>query len=161
MELVPNLDTEHAGRAEVQLLQGCCLEAERSDTVWLRLEGLHNALGVRDPHLVATIEEIRASSRTLRELADLSQVHQDRVPVVLNHLNIVLPCLSRSLRDITAHYEDRTLSKQIRWRKMYNQMMTEASGLRLPERFLVYNHFLGSLRDLLTRFAYPFTPVYL
>lgn len=156
MEFSPKLEIERVDQIDAHLLQGCCLEAQRADNVWLHLEGLHQALaGSSHPHLVTTIEEVRNSSRTLRELADLSQVHQDRVPVVLNHLNIVLPCLSRSLRDITAHYEDRSLSKQNRWRKMYHQMLAEASGLRLPERFLVYNHFLNSLRELMTRYGIP------
>lgn len=152
MEFGTSLDVKMAGEVDAHLMKGCCVEAERADAVWFRLEGLRTALpGSSHPHLVATIEEIRTSSRTLRELADLSQVHQDRVPVVVSHLNIALPCLSRSLRDITSHYEDRTLSKLNRWRKMYHQMANEALGQRLPERFLVYNHFFASLRELLTR----------
>lgn len=152
MELGLGLDMD---QVDAHLMQGCCLEAERAETVWFRLEGLRKYLpGPNDPHLVATIEEIRTSSRILRELADLSQVHQDRIPVVLDHLNIALPCISRSLRDITSHYEDRTISKNNRWRKMYHQMAAEGSGLRLPDRFLVYNHYFVCLRDLLTRFEH-------
>jgi hypothetical protein len=70
---------------------------------------------------------------------------------VLDHLNIILPSLSRSLRDITSHYEDTTLSKQNRWRKMYHVLTKEAEGILLPQRFALYNQFLYSLRALLTR----------
>ncbi|KFA66550.1 hypothetical protein S40285_00703 [Stachybotrys chlorohalonatus IBT 40285] len=146
------VEVEKTAPVEVHLLKGCCLEAERADIVWFRLEGLKAALNEQGhPHLDATIEEIRKVSNLLRELADLSQVHQDRVPVTLDHLNIVLPCLSRSLRDITSHYEDKKLTKQNRWRKMYHQMTNEIGGIPLPQRFVLYNQFLTLLRDLLAR----------
>lgn len=146
------LALEQSGQLEVHLLSGCCLEAERADVVAFHLEGLRNALlEPAHPHLSVTIEEIRTSAQLLRELADNSQVHFTRVPVVLDYLNIILPCLSRSLRDITAHYEDTSLSKENRWRKMYHKMTEEAGGLLLPQRFLLYNHFLTLLRELLTR----------
>jgi hypothetical protein len=145
---------EQPGQVEVHLLTGCCHEAERAEIVWFRLEGLKSALSHEGhSHLDMTIEEIRSSTRILRELADLSQVHQERVPVVLDHLNIVLPSLSRSLRDITTHYEDTTLSKQNRWRKMYHVLTKEAGGLYLPQRFLLYNEFLSTLRELLARYV--------
>ena len=143
---------EQPGQVEVHLLTGCCHEAERAEIVWFRLDGLKSALGQDGhPHLNMTIDELRVTTRVLRELADLSQVHQDRVPIVLDHLNIILPSLSRSLRDITSHYEDTTLSKQNRWRKMYHVLTKEAEGILLPQRFALYNQFLYSLRALLTR----------
>ncbi len=43
--------------------------------------------------------------------------------------------LSRSLRDITTYIDDKTLSREVRWRKMYNKMTEEAGGLPLPQRF--------------------------
>jgi hypothetical protein len=133
-------------------LTGCCHEAERAEIVWFRLGGLKEALAQDGhPHLDMTIEELHNTTRILRELADLSQIHQDRVPIVLDHLNIVLPSLSRSLRDITSHYEDTKISKQNRWRKMYHTLSKEAGGLALPQRFQLYNHFFSCLRGLLTR----------
>ena len=124
----------------------------------LQLEGLHRTLassaGGSHPHLVATLEEMRSgTARLLRELADLAQVHRARAPAVLDHLNVVLPCLSRSLRDITSWYANRRLTCQNRWRGMYHSMKDEAGGLLLPQRFLLYSQFLMSLRDLLTRWV--------
>lgn len=149
---------ELTSQIDVHLLRGCCLEAERSDVVSYQLEGWRNALNeLSNPHLTAVIAEIKTGSRILRELADLSQVHRDRVPLILNPLNIVLPCLSRSLRDITAHYEDRTRQKLNRWRHMYHTMTNEAGGVSLPGRFMAYNQYLSCLRDLLTRWIYPYT----
>lgn len=137
---------------DAHLLKGCCLEAERADSVWLRLEGLFQALpdGNRR-QLRSLIDEIRTTSWILRELTDLSQVHQDRVPLVLDPLNTVLSCLSRSLRDIVMHYENQKLSKVNRWRTMFHEMTNEVGGLQLPQRFIVYNHYLASIRSLLCR----------
>jgi hypothetical protein len=139
-------------RVEIHLLQGCWLEADRADVVWLHLQGLLKCVsGSEYPLLMATIEEIRYSSAILRELADLSQIHQDRVPVVLNYLNTVLPCLSRTLRDIKSHYEDKALSRHKRWQKMNHDMAEEVDGIYLAERFHIYKSYLMCLRDLLTR----------
>lgn len=151
-EVVPIADMDQVALIETHLFQGCCHEADRSDLVWLHLDGLVSVIpGSHHPTLFALIQEMRASSQILRELADLSQVYQDRVPIALNHLNVVLPCLSRTLRDITSHYEDRTISRSHRWRKMCQKMAAEVDGITLGQRFLVYNQFLTCLRDLLTR----------
>jgi len=142
-----------SGPIELHLLQGCCREAERADLVAVGLEQLRVTLPEAfHGHLVALTEEVRGCSNLLRDLADRSQVHISRVPIVLNYLNVVLPCLCRSLRDITTHYEDKTLSREIRWRKMYHKMTEEAGGLPLPQRFVLYNHFLSLLKQLLTRY---------
>ncbi|KAL0936414.1 uncharacterized protein CTRU02_208629 [Colletotrichum truncatum] len=139
-------------RIDFRLLQGCCLEAERADLVSVNLEGLRLSLPENyGGHLAALVEEMRSCARILRSLADLSQMHFNRVPILLNYLNIVLPCLSRTLRDITTFYETRTLSKEMRWRKMYHTLTQEVGGLPLPQRFVLYNHFLTCLKHLLTR----------
>ncbi|ROT34779.1 hypothetical protein SODALDRAFT_85006 [Sodiomyces alkalinus F11] len=149
---MPFLEMVYTGKVDGHLLRGCCIEADRADIVSLYLEGLRNALPDHfHAHMTALIEEIHSSSRALRDLADQSQAHLSRVPMMLNYLNIVLPCLSRTLHDITAYYEDKTVSKEIRWRRMYNKMKDEVGGLPLPQRFLIYNHFLGMLKLLLTR----------
>ncbi|AEO65790.1 uncharacterized protein THITE_2113217 [Thermothielavioides terrestris NRRL 8126] len=137
---------------ETNLLLGCCREADRADIVASGLDQLRAALPESfHSHLIALAEEIRASTRLLRGLADRSQVHVGRVPLLANYLDVLLPCLSRTLNDITAHYEDKTLSRETRWRKMYNKMTEEAGGLPLPQRFVLYNHFLCLLKQLLTR----------
>jgi hypothetical protein len=152
MELLPISSMEMVGPAEHHLVGGCCLEAHRCDTVALLLEGLRNSLlDASAVHLSDIIDIIRLAACNLRELADLSQVYQDRIPIVLNHLNILLPCLSRTLRDITGYYEDTTMSKINRWRNMYHEMKEEGDGMSLGGRFVLYNYFLSSLRDVLLR----------
>ncbi|KAG7129932.1 hypothetical protein HYQ45_011130 [Verticillium longisporum] len=149
---MPTLAMERAGQADVHLLQGCYTKAERADIVAIRLEGLRLALPENfHPHMIAVIEETRGCARILRDLADRGHVHILRVPMTLNYLNLVLPCLSRTLRDMTMYYEDKTVRKEIRWRRMYNKMKDEVEGLPLPQRFVVYNHFLTMVRRLLTQ----------
>lgn len=99
--------------------------------------------------MILIIEEIWQSGRLLRELADRGHVHVSRVPAVANHLNVVLPCLSKSLRDIAAYYDDKTVTRELRWRKMFHEMKKEADGVELPQRFQLYNRFLSLLVGLL------------
>jgi hypothetical protein len=137
---------------ETHLLLGCCREADRADVVAQGLDQLRAALAESfHSHLIALAGEIRGSSRLLRSLADRSQIHIARVPIMASYLNVVLPCLSRTLKDITAYYEDKTMHREIRWRKMYNKMTEQAGGLPLPQRFVLFNHFLSLLKQLLTR----------
>ncbi|ROW11242.1 hypothetical protein VMCG_01519 [Cytospora schulzeri] len=134
-----------------QLLHGCFLEAERADRVARGLEELRKTLKESyHGHMIAVIEEIRRSARILRDLADRGHVHVSRAPIVANHLNVVLPCMSKTLRDITGYYDDKTITRETRWRKMYHEMLKEG-GLPLPQRFMLYNHFLTLLLFLLTR----------
>lgn len=153
MELVPRPDLE-AATFDIKLFGGCALEAQRADTVAIQLEGLGNSLteaGVG--HLTVIVGEMQLTAYFLRELADYSQIHQDRIPIVLNHLNIVLPCISRTLRDIQGYIEDRSMTKKNRWRTMYHVMREEADGIELAQRFSIYKYFLTSLRDVLIRFV--------
>lgn len=100
--------------------------------------------------MILLIEEVWQSGRVLRELADRGHVHVSRVPVVSNHLNVVLPGLSRSLRDIAGYYDDKTVTRELRWRKMYHEMKKEAD-MELLQRFQLYNRFLSLLVGLLAR----------
>jgi hypothetical protein len=100
---------------EVFLLQGCFREADRSDIVAAYIDQLRVTIGESfHGHMIYLADEIRRTSKMLRELADRSQVFMSRVPTVVTYLNVILPCLSRSLRDITAFYHDKTLSKEYR-----------------------------------------------
>lgn len=100
--------------------------------------------------MILIIEEIWQSGRILRELADRGHVHVSRVPIVANHLNVVLPCLSKSLRDIAGYYDDKTVTRELRWRKMFHEMKKEAD-MELLQRFQLYNAFLSLLVILLAR----------
>ncbi|CAN8099037.1 unnamed protein product [Discula destructiva] len=135
-----------------QLIQGCWLEAERADRVAEGLDGLRTAINQSfHGYMIGVTDVIRQSAVHLRNLAAGSHTTRSRMPIVESHLNIILTCISRTLRDITTHYEDKTVSREIRWRKMYHDMLKEAGGLSLPQRFLMYNRFLTLLYYLLMR----------
>ena len=134
------------------VLQGAIREAERATLVAIRLQGLRNSIADSlHPHLDGLIEGVQMTALYLRDVADKSQVYLYRVPEVIDYLNIVLPCLSLTLRDITAYYEDTSRRKESRWRLMYHKMSDELVGTTLPARFVMYNQFLTSLLLLLSR----------
>ena len=136
-----------------KLLNGCCVESERAERVAVSLEGLRNSLPDElHPHLSGVIEEVHKSSNLLRDLADQSQVHISRVPSVIDFLNIILPCYCKTLRDITEHYEDRSKTRERRWKSMYHKLSDELPGTTLPARFMMYNQFLLCLQWLLTKY---------
>ncbi|OTA99687.1 hypothetical protein M426DRAFT_324941 [Hypoxylon sp. CI-4A] len=135
-----------------QLLNGCFHEADRAEMVGLSLQGLRNALPETfHPHLNGLIEEISNTSRLLRDLAEQAQIHVSQLPAVFDYLNVILPCLCKTLRDIMSYYQDKSMNKEYRWRTMYFKMGNELPGTTLPARFIMYNQFLRLLQDLLTR----------
>ncbi|KAI2463282.1 hypothetical protein F4781DRAFT_132335 [Annulohypoxylon bovei var. microspora] len=135
-----------------QLLNGCFHEADRADLAGFNLQGLRNALPEKfHPHLNGIIDEIYNTSRLLRDLAEQAQIHLSQLPAVFDYLNVILPCLCKTLRDITTFYEDKSLNKEHRWRTMYYKLGNELPGTTLPARFIMYNQFLRLLQELLTR----------
>lgn len=115
-----------------------------------------DGLGVAIPpshraHLIATAEEIRTAAGLLRQLADESDRHFQRIDVMINYLNVMLPSIQKSLNDISKYYEDRRQSRDLRWRTMYHAMTEEAGNLPLPQRFMLYNQYLSGLCQLLVR----------
>ncbi|KAK8097715.1 uncharacterized protein PG998_013201 [Apiospora kogelbergensis] len=134
------------------LLNGCCVEAERARRVAMALEGLCVRLHENfHQHMRGLIQQIQQCGQMLRTIADLSQLHIARIPVVTDYLNELLPCFSRSLRDITGYIEDTSLDKEHRWRKMYHVLGAELPGTTLPARFAMYYSFLIMLKHLLTK----------
>ncbi|OTB15944.1 hypothetical protein K445DRAFT_104698 [Daldinia sp. EC12] len=135
-----------------QLLNGCFHEADRADMVGLNLQGLRNCLSEQfHAHLSGVIEEIFNTSRLLRDLAEQAQIHVSQLPAVFDYLNVILPCLCKTLRDIMSFYEDKSMNKEHRWRTMYHKLGNELPGTTLPARFIMYNQFLRLLQELLTR----------
>ncbi|RYP65135.1 hypothetical protein DL769_006414 [Monosporascus sp. CRB-8-3] len=135
-----------------ELLQGCHREAHRANIVAIQLQGLRAALPEHYyAHLDTLISEIHIGSKLLRDVGDQLLVHIPRVPQVIDYLNVLLPCLCKSLRDITTYYNDRTMTKEKRWRYLYNKMSAEHPGILLPARFSMYNQYLRFLLLLLAR----------
>ncbi|RYP05744.1 hypothetical protein DL764_003602 [Monosporascus ibericus] len=135
-----------------ELLQGCHLEAHRANIVGIQLQGLRAALPEHYyAHLDTLISEIHIGSKLLRDIGDRLLVHIPRVPQVVDYLNVLLPCLCKSLRDISTYYNDRSMTREKRWRYLYNKMGAEHPGILLPARFSMYNQYLQLLLLLLAR----------
>lgn len=130
----------------------CRIEGQRCFVVAYQLDGLGQAIPPQyQAHLVATAEESRALGNKLAALADASYHHYQRVDLMINYLSLVLPSIKKTLDDIKVHYEDRTKSRDMRWRTMYHVLTTEAGNFPLPQRFLLYNAYLNGLLQLLLR----------
>ncbi|KAF3012811.1 hypothetical protein E8E14_007799 [Neopestalotiopsis sp. 37M] len=134
------------------LLDGCCYEAERAERVAGSLDQLRQHLPPEmHAHLAGLINQILSTSYNLRDITDHSQVHMARVPWATDHLNVLLPCLTRTLKDIESYYSNQAESREKRWRRMYQEMSEEIRGTPLPARFVLYNDYLNQLRFLLGR----------
>ncbi|KAF7536881.1 hypothetical protein G7054_g4189 [Neopestalotiopsis clavispora] len=134
------------------LLEGCWHEAERADRVAGSLDILrqHIPPDMR-ALLLDLITQIIFTSHNLRDITDHSQVHMTRVPWVNDYLNVLLPCLARTLQDIEGYYSNPDESRSRRWRRMYNEMSEELHGTSLLSRFVLYNDYLNQLRFMLGR----------
>jgi hypothetical protein len=133
-------------------MQGCGREAQRADITSDYLEGLRDAVRVdKRGFMDLVITKIRYTGQLLRELADQAQLHVARVGMIVNYLDVVLPCLCQTLRCIDVYYHDSSISREMRWRRMCHQMSQEAGGMTLPERFDLYMQFLAQLASLLVR----------
>lgn len=136
----------------VNMLEGCCHEAERAERVAGSLEQLRQHLSPEmHAPLAGLIGQITSASHNLRDIMDHSQIHMARVPWAIDHLNVILPCLARTLQDIERYYSNTDESRSRRWRRMYHNMGEELPGTSLPNRFVLYNDYLNQLRFLLGR----------
>ncbi|TLD13501.1 uncharacterized protein PgNI_03027 [Pyricularia grisea] len=132
----------------VHLLGGCNREAQRAHLLADMLESLRQAVPESlHTHMAAVGIELRQTCRLLRELTERSHVHQRRVPVALDYVQVLLPCLMRTLADMWQYIEDKAMSREMRWRKMYSDL-TKEGDMPLHQRFLTFNSFLHLLNQM-------------
>lgn len=144
-------DTGSAG----QILGSCCQEAMGADFVASCLDNLCSTLPDQmRPHIIASSDGLRMCGRLLRDIVGHSNIHYTRVPLALDYLDMLLPCLHRTIGDIRKYYDDSSLSKDIRWRTMYHKMTDEAGGIPLPQRFALFNQYLVLLDQMLIRYVH-------
>lgn len=144
------------GGRSAMLLGGCYNEAMTANMVAGCVDNLRTFLAEPlHPHMIALSDEIRKCGTVLVRLLEQTRTHPSRVPVLLDYLDLILPCFQKSIIDIRAHYEDKTKSKEIRWRTMYHKMTEEAGGMQLPQRFTLYHQFLLLMSQMLIRLVQP------
>lgn len=130
---------------------GCWHEADRADLVAVHLIRLKELFGLEFyDHISAVLREVESTSRLLRDLYDLFPIYQSRFPVVEYYLDIVLPSVQRTLRDMMVYIDNDGLTPRSQWTIMIERMNSLAS-LTLASRFVAYNDFLIQLIRLLSR----------
>lgn len=72
--------------------------------------------------------------------------------MALDYVQVLLPCLMRTLTDMWQYIEDKTMPRDTRWRKMYNDLTNEG-GMPLHQRFLTYNNFLYLLNQMVAGYV--------
>lgn len=130
---------------------GCWQEARRADLVASHLERLKEELGLGFyVHIAAVVREIESTSRLLRDLYDLFSIYFTRFPIVSYYLDIILPSIQRTLRDVMMYVDNDGLQPRSQWMLLLDRM-NNAAGLTLASRFVNYSRFLLQLVYLLSR----------
>ena len=96
----------HRPDFKMEELLGCWREARRVDNIAASLASLRATLDIEfTDHIMAVLREVESTSRLLRDIYDLFPVYRSRVPIILYYLNVLLPSLCRSLKDMALYLE--------------------------------------------------------
>ncbi len=132
-------------------LLGCWREAQRADKVAVHLLRIRSALGLEFyDHITAVLKEIESTSRLLRDLYDLFPIYKSRVPVIVYYLNVILPALCRTLREMNIYIDNDALPASSQWSLMYERL-GDQGGMTLAARFVMFVELLVQLVRLLSR----------
>ncbi|KFY04085.1 hypothetical protein O988_01006, partial [Pseudogymnoascus sp. VKM F-3808] len=96
------------------------------------------------------INEVLHSGSLLRDLSDLLRIYRNRVCLVREFLNILMPCFERSVDDIRHHLGEKGRSFAQIWVGITGRMSREGGG-SLYTRFIMYNGYMVQLVRLLSR----------
>ena len=135
-------------------LYGCWQEARRCDKISGRLRALQVELDEHYEHISALTTQVDKCSRILRDLFDLFPIYRSRVPLVLYYLQIILPTMCKTMRDMTIYIENDELPIHIQWRLM-DERLSSQGGTTLAQRFLMYCEALVQTVRLLSRCSKP------
>jgi hypothetical protein len=131
-------------------LFGCWVEAKRADKVAAILLCMRSDLDDYYENISAVLKEIECTSRLLRDLYDLFPIYRSRVPVVLYYLNVILPTLCKTMRDMMIYIDNQDLPTRTQWTLM-TQKMGDRGGMTLAQRFAMYCEALVQTVRLLSR----------
>jgi len=131
---------------------GCWREAERADLVSMQLTRLKDLLGLElYDHISTVLREVDNISRLLRDLYDLFPIYRSRFPLVEYYLDIVLPSVQRTFKDMMIYVDNEGLPPRTQWLMMIDRM-NDLAHLTLASRLVVYSDFLIQLITLLSRY---------
>lgn len=141
-----------ASTLRMEELYGCWQEARRCDKVATRLLLLRSKNEVDDYYddITILLREVESSSRLLRDLYDLFAIYRSRIPYIHYYLTIILPSMSKTMRDMLVFIDNEQLPTRLQWTLM-GEKWIESSELGLSNRFQMYCDALIQLIRLLGR----------
>jgi hypothetical protein len=132
-------------------LLGCWREAQRADKI---AEGLLRIRTVLDlefyDQISAVLREVESTSRLLRDLYDLFPIYRSRVPIIIYYLNVILPSLTRTMKEMIFYIEHESLTARSQWTLMSDRL-SQQGGMTLAARFVMFVEMLVQLVRLLSR----------
>ena len=132
-------------------LLGCWREAQRADKVADGLLKIRTTLDLEFyDQISAVLREVETTSRLLRDLYDLFPIYRSRVPIIVYYLNVILPSLQRTLKEMKLYLEHENLPARTQWSLMSDRL-NQQGGMTLAARFVMYVELLVQLVRLLSR----------
>jgi hypothetical protein len=132
-------------------LQGCWREAQRADKVADGLLRIRTQLDLEFyDQISAVLREVESTSRLLRDLHDLFPIYRTRLPIIVYYLNVILPSLQRTMKEMTFYLEHENLPARAQWTLMSDRL-NQQGGMTMAARFVMYVELLVQLVRLLSR----------
>ncbi|PMD29368.1 hypothetical protein L207DRAFT_445552 [Hyaloscypha variabilis F] len=132
-------------------LLGCWREAQRADKV---SEGLLRIRANLDQEfhdeITAVLREVESVSRLLRDVYDLFPIYRSRIPIVVYYLNVLLPPIQRTIKEMSLYLEHENLPARAQWTLMSDRL-SHQGGMSLGARFVMFVGFLVQTVRLLSR----------
>jgi hypothetical protein len=132
-------------------LLGCWREASRADKIAEGLLRIRTALDLEFyDQISAVLREVESTSRLLRDLYDLFPIYRSRVPIIVYYLNVILPSLCRTMKEMKVYIEHENLPARSQWTLM-SERLNEQGGMTLAARFGMFVELLVQLVRLLSK----------
>lgn len=144
-----------ANGIDTALLNALFWESEKCATVMDRLSHLRRVLSREaQKELNDVRNEIDSTRRAMLSFADLFPLHTASIHAFLNHIDMALPSVSKSLDDIQVLCNGRGRFTDERWDYLY-EVMFNGSGRKfeVEKRFSYYAKFFDILSEGITEYV--------
>ncbi|KAK0104621.1 hypothetical protein ONS95_004907 [Cadophora gregata] len=132
-------------------LLGCWREAQRADKAVVQLLRIRAVLDLEFyDHITAVLREIESTSRLLRDLYDLFPIYRSRVPIIIYYLDVILPSLERTIKNMMVYIDNDAFPARTQW-TLTVERLGDQGGMSLPTVFVMYVEFLVQIVRLLSR----------
>lgn len=132
---------------------GCWHEAARADKLAVELLRIRTALEIEFyDHITEVLREIETTSRLLRDLYDLTTIYESRVPIIVYYLNVLLPSLERTVKNLLVYVANEAFPPKTQW-TLAVERLGDQGGMSLPTRFVLYVDLLIQLVRLLSKYV--------